>query len=156
MQKIHINKGNQATILCHTCGRWKTTDPGLFFQVYKPLRVSCPCGEGFQVIRELRQTYRKQAHLPGTCYKPGSVYKSNPVYVENVSHDGISMHITRPYDLQVDDGIEVSFGLDDQAGSQVIEYGYVKYVQDHKVGVQFAMNGAQAYRKALGFYLLSA
>ena len=156
MQKIRISKDGQATILCQACGRWKTTDPGVFFQVYKPLRVSCPCGAKFQVIRELRQTYRKQGRLLGSCYKPGSVYKASPVYIENVSQGGVALYVTSLYDLDIHDGLEVSFELDDQAGSQVNEYGYIKYVQNHRVGVQFAINRTQAYRKALGFYLMSA
>lgn len=50
MQKIRIHKDEQATILCHACGRWKKMDAGVFFRLYRPLRVSCPCGAAFQVI----------------------------------------------------------------------------------------------------------
>lgn len=156
MQKIRINEDNQATILCRACGRWKATDAGVFCRTYKPLRVSCPCGAIFRVIRELRQTYRKQAYLSGTYWKVGSPYKACPMYVENVSQGGVALHVTSPYDLRINDGLEVTFGLNDQAGSQINEYGYIKYIQNHTVGVQFAADRMQPYRKALGFYLMSA
>jgi hypothetical protein len=123
---------------------------------YKPLRVSCACGAAFQVIRELRQTYRKQACLSGTYCQAEAPYKARQTYIENVSRGGVALHVTSLCDLWLHDGLKVTFELNDPGGSQVNAYGYIRYIQKHTVGVQFAADCMQPYCKALGFYLMSA
>ena len=156
MQTVRINSNHKATISCNACGRWKTTDAGVFLHAYKPLRVSCPCGAAFQVIRELRQTYRKKTRLAGVYLKSGSIYKERQVSVKDVSRGGVALEVTRPHDLCVRDCLEVTFRLDNQTKSQVHEYGCIKHIRNDVIGVQFSADNPYAYRKDLGFYLMSA
>lgn len=147
------------TMTCPQCGFQDTVAARLFEVMGSAVRVQCPCGRRFRIVRELRRTYRKQVHLEGyfaqavergNKLSPGKVW--GPMMVKNLSRNGLRFTCGNACRLRPGDRLQVRFNLDNANHSLIKKTVIVKSVQDNAAGCQF--HGADAYDAVLGFYFL--
>ncbi len=155
MQTVYVNNDNQAVIICQQCERWKAQDFSPFLHVHRPLKAKCSCGAIFDVIRELRKTYRKPTYLQGRYTKNGSSDNGQSIYITNISQGGLGFQTILLQDLHVDDTLALTFVLDDNVCSKIYKRVRIKHIDRYRIGSQFSPDDAYAYRKEIGCYLMS-
>ena len=154
MQTIQITN-NQGTIICQQCGRWKTHTFASLPPINKPLKVKCRCGSIFDVLPELRQTYRKKTYLPGAYQKDELDYSEYPLQITDLSQNGVKFKTEICHGLNIDDTLNLTFTLNTSPRKQVQKQVKVKHIQDGVIGAQYSPDDMYAYRKDIGFYLMS-
>ena len=150
VKKIYVNRNNEATIVCHSCGKWKTTNVARYVNLNKPIKIKCSCKAVFSVTFEKRGCYRKKVDLYGTCFKHDK--GEEHIFIQNISRDGLGFTINRGT-VRIGDTLSVKFVLDDNARSTISEDVVVRSVKDRIIGVEF-VNPCEHTKKMLGFYLL--
>jgi hypothetical protein len=144
---------------CPQCGFQDIVSARLFEMMGSAVRVKCPCGHRFRIIRELRSIYRKQVRLEGyfaqarytgNMVAPGDVW--GPMVVQNLSKAGMKFSCANARQLRMGDRLQVRFNLDNANQTLIKKTVIVKSVNADMVGVQF--HGTDRYDAALGFYFL--
>ena len=131
-----------------------------FVVINKPLKVKCRCGAIFDVVRELRKSYRKRAYLQGT-YRHASCHEGvdpaeRVVEIADISQGGLQLRASAFHHIKVDDTLKLSFVLDDDARAKIHKEVQVRHIHNQTIGTQFSPDDAWSYRKELGFYLMPA
>ena len=144
---------------CPQCGFQDIVSARLFEMMGSAVRVKCPCGHRFRILRELRSIYRKkvrlegyfaQARYTGNMVAPGDVW--GPMVVQNLSKAGMKFSCANARQLRPGDRLQVRFNLDNANQTLIKKTVIVKSVNADMVGVQF--HGTDRYDAALGFYFL--
>jgi Double zinc ribbon/PilZ domain len=144
---------------CPQCGFQDVVSARLFEMMGSAVRIKCPCGHRFRIIRELRSIYRKQVRLEGyfaqarytgNMVAPGDVW--GPMVVQNLSKAGLKFSCGNAGQLRPGDRLQVRFNLDNANQTLIKKTVIVKSVHADTVGVQF--HGTDRYDAALGFYFL--
>ena len=150
--KVFVDKNNQGTIICHSCGYAKQFDATKFRNLNKTLKCRCKCGKSFSCILEFRQYFRKKTKLRGHFTFLGNRFQ-HEIFVNNISRKGINFSILSVCDINVGNMLEVTFTLDDTSKSVIRKQAEVKFVQDRLVGC--CLTDPQQYDKKFGFYLMN-
>lgn len=150
VKKIYVNANNEATIVCDSCGKWKTANVARYVNLNKPVKIKCSCEAVFSVTFEKREFYRKQVDLYGSCSRHG--HGEEHIFIEDISRGGLGFKINRGT-IEKGDTLSVEFVLDDNARSTISEDVIVRNVKDRFIGVEF-VNPCEHTKKVLGFYLL--
>lgn len=144
---------------CPQCGFQDAVSGRLFEKMGSAVRVQCPCGHRFRIIRELRAAYRKAVRLDGyfaqalgsgNKLSPGDVW--GPMTVKNLSRAGLQFTCGNAGQLRRDDRLQVRFNLDNANQTLIKKTVVVKSVVGNTVGCQF--HGTDHYDAAIGFYFL--
>ena len=154
MQTVYLNQNYEGTIICKSCGRWKTQTFPPGDVANKPLKVKCRCGAIFDIMREMRKAYRKSAYLQATYRHEGVSDAERVIEIADISQGGLRLHASACHNLQVDDTLNLTFILDDKTRAKIHKAVQVKHIRDRIVGTQFSPEDEWAYRKELGFYLM--
>jgi len=147
---IYVNANNTATIVCDSCGKWKTVNVASYVNLNKPVKIRCSCKAVFSVSFEKRKFYRKQVDLYGTYSMQDKV--DVPIFIKDISFGGFGFKINRGT-VENGDTLSVEFVLDDKARSKISEDVIVRNVKDRFIGVEF-VSPSEHTKKVLGFYLL--
>ena len=150
VKTIHVSANNEATIVCDSCGEWKTANVARYVNLDKPVKIRCSCKAVFSVIFEKRRFYRKKVNLYGTCSMHG--IDEEHIFIEDISSGGLGFKINRGT-VDKGDTLSVEFVLDDNARSTISENVIVRHVKDRFIGVEF-VDPCEHTKKVLGFYLL--
>lgn len=150
VKKIYVSANNEATIVCDSCGKWKTANVVRYVNLNKPVKIKCSCDAVFSVTFEKRRFYRKKVNLHGTCSMQGM--GKEHIFIEDISRGGLGFKINR-VTVEKGDTLSVEFELDDNARSTISENVVVRNVKDRFIGVEF-VNPCERTKKVLGFYLL--
>ena len=150
--KIFVDKSNQATVICPSCGHSKQFDVTKFSNTNKTFRCRCKCGESFFCTFDFRQYFRKKTKLSGHFTFLGDRFQ-HEVFVKDISRQGVGFLMLSVCDIKIGDMLEVTFTLDDANKTVIRKQVEVKFVHDRFIGCQFA--GPQWYDKELGFYLMT-
>ena len=150
VKKIYVNGNDQATIICDSCGKWKTANVARYVNLNKPVKIRCSCKAVFSVTFEKRKFYRKRVRLHGTCFMDGR--REEPIFIEDISAGGLGFRMNKGA-VEKGDTLSVEFTLDDNARSTLCEDVIVRTVKDRLVGAAFA-GLSEHSKKVLGFYLL--
>lgn len=150
VKTIHVSANNEATIVCDSCGEWKTANVARYVNLNRPVKIKCSCKAVFSVTFEKREFYRKQVDLYGTCSMHGM--GEGPIFIKDISRGGLGFEINRGT-IEKGDTLSVEFVLDDKAKSTISEDVIVRNVKDRFIGVEF-VNPCERTKKLLGFYLL--
>jgi len=150
MKKIYVNGNNEATIVCHSCGKWRRANVARYLGLNKPVKIKCSCEAVFSVTFEKRRFYRKEVNLYGTYSMHGM--DEEEVFIKDISRGGLGFMINRGT-VEKGDTLSVEFVLDDKARSTISENVIVRSVRDGFIGVEF-VNPCERTKKVLGFYLL--
>ena len=150
--KIFVDKSNQATVICPSCGHSKQFDVTKFRNINKALRGRCKCGKSFLFTLEFRQYFRKKTKLSGHFAFLGDRFQ-HEVFVKDISRQGVGFLMLSVCDIKIGDMLEVTFTLDDANKTVICKQVEVTSVHDRFIGCQFA--GPQWYDKGLGFYLMT-
>ena len=149
-KKIYVTGDDQGTIVCDSCGKWKTANVARYVSLNKPVKIRCSCGVSFSVKFEKRKFYRKKVRLHGICFMDRR--REVPIFIEDLSAGGLGFRINKG-SVEEGDTLNIEFTLDDKARSTVSEDVIVRSVKDRLVGAEFTRLSEHS-RKVLGFYLL--
>lgn len=70
MEKVYVDKNNEAFVICPKCGFEKNVDATNFRSMKNEVTGKCKCREGFDFILEYRKHYRKRLNcLVNTLFK---------------------------------------------------------------------------------------
>lgn len=153
MQTVYLNRNHEGTIICKSCGRWKTQMFPPVDAANKPLKVKCRCGAIFDIMREMRKSYRKSAYLQATYRHEEDSDAERVIEIADISQGGIQLRASACHHLKIDDTLNLTFILDDKTQAKIHKEVQVKHIRDRIVGTQFSSD-EWAYRKELGFYLM--
>lgn len=148
--KIYVNDKDEATVICKSCGRRKTTSAAPFKNV-KHVKVNCPCGCSFAVSFEVRKYYRKEVSFAGHFIKPEFPREGGDMVVEDLSVMGIGFRTNQKHGLKIGDIVKVQFSLKDDHKTEIVRNVTVRRVIDRFIGAEFC---DQAQCKPLSFFLL--
>ena len=150
MEKVYVDKNNEAFVICPKCGFEKNVDATSFRNSKNTVTGKCKCSEGFDFILEYRKHHRKEVRLSGEYINPKTGEKGEAI-IRELSLTGIRFESLRPHKLSTDDMLEVRFRLDDPQKSEIRKPARVMWVRDRFVGTSFSEENL--YEKKLGFYL---
>jgi hypothetical protein len=150
VKRIHVNGNNEATIICHSCGKWKKANVARYLELKKPVKIKCSCEAVFSVAFEKRQFFRKKVKLYGTCSMHGM--GEEEIFIKDISRGGLGFILNRGT-IEKGNTLTVEFVLDNNARSAISENVIVKSVKDRFIGAEF-VNPSENTKKLLGFYLL--
>ncbi len=144
-------------VICPVCGFREPAASGLFERLGFALRVKCPAGHIFSIIREQRNAFRKSVQLEGYASRISETDSTPnadwwPVTITNLSKFGLQFVVTHPRGLAVDDRVMVRFNLDNPNHSLIKKSATVKKVNGGVVGCRF--DRQDRFDVTLGFYLL--
>jgi hypothetical protein len=146
-------------IRCPHCSRQETVGPPVFAKLGAVLKVTCPCGDSFRILRELRHAFRKAVRLDGLfaqnvsdLNKMAVVNVWGPMVVTNLSKSGLSFTAEKAGLLKPGDRVHLRFYLDNSSKTLIKKPALVKSVQGDTVGCQF--EGTDRHDVTLGFYFL--
>jgi hypothetical protein len=114
------------------------------------LKANCKCGEVFKFILEFRKHYRKDVRLPGE-YTIKQSGEKGEIIVRDLSIGGIRFTTLRPHQLCTDDTLELKFGLDNPARTEIRRSAKIMWVKDRDVGAQYIE--PKLFERDLSFYL---
>ena len=154
MQTVYLNQNYEGTIICKSCGRWKTQIFPPADVINKPLKVKCRCGAIFDIVREMRKSYRKSAYLQATYRQEGVSEAERVIEIADISQGGVQLRAGVCHHFKVDDKLNLTFILDDKTRAKIHKEVQVKHIHDRVVGTQFSPDDEWSYRKELGFYLM--
>jgi hypothetical protein len=158
-EPVFAGEDGKFVMTCPRCGFQDTVSAKLFEVMGSAVRVQCPCGRRFRIIRELRRSFRKKVRLEGyfaqalesgNKLSPGEVW--GPMVVQDLSRSGLKFTCGNAGRLRPGDRLQVRFNLDNANQSLVKKTVTVKSVQDDAAGCQF--QGTDAYDAVIGFYFL--
>lgn len=144
---------------CPRCDKRESISLEVFQELGWVLKVKCPCTCTFNIIREMRHTYRKDVHLEG--FFAQEIYGINkvatasawgPMEVTNISKNGVNFITKKAQGLQVGDMVHLRFYLDNSSKTLIKKSAEVKSVRKSNVGCQF--KGTDRHDVTLGFYFL--
>lgn len=156
---VFADGGGNFLMTCPQCGFQDTVSARLFEITGSAVRVQCPCGHRFRIIRELRTIFRKRVRLEGYFAQslptgdqlaPGHVW--GPMVVQDLSRSGLKFKGRNAGRLRPGDHLQVRFNLDNANQTLIRKTVIVKSVQGDAAGCQF--HGSDAHDTALGFYFL--
>lgn len=160
-KKAFINRKNQATFVCPSCGDAKVVDVTKFLAIKKPVRFKrkCRCGQITPFLLERRQFYRKQVDIEGTC----RVRKSNdqiPVRIQDLSRSGLKIDLVTDYPIEIGDRLFAEFRLDNKQRTLIQREVVVRKIEGQSLGTEFTSRDPKnaidkAYDLAIGFYTFS-
>ncbi len=160
-KKAFINKNNQATFVCPSCGDTKVVDVTKFLAIKKPVRFKrkCRCGQITPFLLERRQFYRKPVDIQGTC----RVLKNDaeiPVRIRDLSRSGLKIDLTADYPVEIGDKLFVEFRLDNKQRTLIQREVVVRKIEGLSLGTEFTSRDPKnpidkAYDLAIGFYTFS-
>jgi hypothetical protein len=156
---VFAGEDGRFLMTCPECGFQDAVSDRLFEKMGSAVRVQCPCGHRFRIIRELRSAYRKAVRLDGyfaQALGSGNKLASGdvwgPMVVQNLSRAGLQFSCGNADLLRRGDRLQVRFNLDNANQTLIKKTVTVKSVHGNTVGCQF--HGTDAYDAALGFYFL--
>ncbi len=160
-KKAFINRNNQATFVCPSCGDAKVVDVSQFLAIKKPVRFKrkCRCGQITPFLLERRQYYRKPVDIPGTC----RILKSNteiPVRIRDLSRSGLKIDLIGDAPLALEDKLFVEFRLDNKQRTLIQREVIIRKIFGLSLGTEFTSRDPnnpidKAYDLAIGFYTFS-
>jgi len=154
--RVFVNDEGMAIFTCPNCETANPADVQKFKHIRSSVRlkVRCVCGHTYKAILERRRFYRKLVSLAGTFSLESRPGKEG-MEVVDVSMTGLKFKPKSRISLKSDDRIAMEFRLDDAHATPIQRKGVIRSVAGNVVGVEFTdMNSANAYDKALGFYLM--
>ena len=151
--KAYAADGEHVTIICPHCGVIRQGSLKRIRILSHVFKVRCRCGEPFEVVLELRKSYRKTTFLLGTYTGSSAPGMQGRMVVDNLSLTGIGISLSPPHTLAVGDSIRLRFTLDDPLRTEVEKRAVVRHIHDDYAGCQFLAGGSST-DKALGYYLM--
>lgn len=155
-QRVFVNAEGMAIFICPKCETTNTADVQKFASIQKAVRLKarCTCGHVYKAILERRRYYRKSVHLRGTYAIEGRPDHA-PLTVVDISMTGLKFTTRYAAGLKRGTPLILEFQLDDLHATRIQKQCVVRSVTSENVGVEFAaMDAANTYDKALGFYLM--
>lgn len=144
---------------CPKCELSETVSVVKFEESGWILRVICPCGCSFRIIREMRKTHRKDVKLEGLFTSREDEFDTlavssgwGPMEVTNISKTGLNFETPQARLLQVGEDIQLRFNLDNNNKSLIKKSAKIKSVRKNSVGCQF--QNSDKSDVTLGFYFL--
>jgi hypothetical protein len=153
--KVYVNDKHEATIVCEQCGEWRNKNVSAFININRPLKIKCNCEHIFNILLEVRNFYRKTAHLNGIYTKSGKQQYEEVLIIEDISQGGVKFQTKYKHDIKVGDVLRIKFILDNEQHSEICKQVLVRYIHDHYIGTQFCVSDAYAYKKEIGSYLMA-
>jgi hypothetical protein len=160
-KKAFINKHNQATFVCPSCGDAKVIDVTQFLAIKKPVRFKrkCGCGQVTPFLLERRQFYRKPVDIDGV----GRLLKNNaeiPIRIRDLSRSGLKIDLLEKGGLEIGDKMFVEFRLDNKQRTLIQREVVVRKMFGLSLGTEFTSRDPnnpidKAYDLAIGFYTFS-
>lgn len=135
-QHVLINPQGNVTFSCPECNGTRTAAVISYRDLHAPIGVECNCGAYFDIVISTRQHYRQDVELPGTYTLLGTSAALS-MTVKNLSASGVGFRMTPPFELRVDDELELCFQLDDADRTPFYSLAIVRWVQDGIVGAEF-------------------
>jgi hypothetical protein len=156
-QRVLKGADGSVQVICPVCGFRESTGSGIFKRLGFALRVKCPAGHRFSIIREQRNAFRKSVQLEGYASRVSETDSASdadwwPVTITNLSKFGLQFVVSHSRGLSVDDRVTVRFNLDNPNNTLIKKSATVKKVKGGVVGCRF--DGQDRYDVTLGFYLL--
>jgi hypothetical protein len=150
MEKVYVDKNNQARVICPECGFKKNVDAMNFRDTKSMVKGKCKCSEGFDFTLEYRKHYRKNVKLPGEyiVQKSGEI---GEVIIRELSLTGIRFETMKPHQISTDDILDMKFKLDNPLRSEIRKLAKVIWVDNRNVGAQF--NETKLFETDLSFYM---
>jgi len=150
MEKVYVDKNNQARVICPECGFKKNVDAMNFRDTKSMVKGKCKCSEGFDFTLEYRKHYRKNVKLPGEyiVQKSGEI---GEVIIRELSLTGIRFETMKPHQISTDDILDMKFKLDNPLRSEICKLAKVIWVDNRNVGAQF--NETKLFETDLSFYM---
>lgn len=157
-KKAFINKNNQATFVCPSCGSAKVVDVTQFLATKKPVHFKrkCRCGAITPFLLERRQFYRKPVDIEGIC----RVLKNNAqlsVRIRDLSRSGLKIDLLEEDELEIGDKLFVEFRLDNKQRTLIQREVIIRKMFGSSLGTEFTSRDPnnpidKAYDLAIGFY----
>ena len=156
-EKVYITSKQMATFICPKCQKSKTVNVSQYASLDKivKVKVTCPCGYGYDCILEKRKKYRKKTNLVGSFVRlvDGRQTADGLMTVKDLSTSGLKIQINTEHSCIVGDVVLVEFYLDDNQRTLIRKKVIVRNILGSNMGTEFAPT--EAIDKALGFYLFS-
>lgn len=160
-KRAFINKDNQATFVCPSCGDARIIDVSKYLAIDKSVRFKrkCRCGQTTLFILERRRFYRKPVEIKGTC----QIIKNNSrvsVCIRDISRSGLKIELLEDAALDVGDKLFVEFRLDNKQRTLIQREVVVREKSGLIIGAEIASRDPnnpidKAYDLAIGFYTFS-
>ncbi len=160
-KKAFINKNNQATFVCPSCGDTKSVDVTQYLAIKKPVRFKrkCRCGQITPFLLERRQFYRKPVDIEGV----GRVLKNNTeiaLRIRDLSRSGLKIDLVAEDPLEIGDKLFVEFRLDNKQRTLIQREVVIRKMFGMSLGTEFTSRDPnnpidKAYDLAIGFYTFS-
>jgi PilZ domain len=150
MEKVYVDKNNEAFVVCPKCGFEKNVDAAKFRKIKNMVKGECKCKEAFQFALEYRKHYRKNVRLAGE-YIIQKNRKKGEIIIRELSLTGIRFESLKPNQISKNDILEIEFKLDNPQRSEIRKLAKVVWLNDRFVGANFSETDLP--NQALGFYL---
>lgn len=157
--RVFAAKDGNYQMTCPKCGRQEMVGPAVFEKMGSVLNVNCPCLCNFQIIREMRRSFRKAVRLEGIFARDVSDINKleidnvwGPMVVTNLSKTGLNFTSDKAGRLRPGDRVQLRFYLDNSSKTLIKKRAQVRSVLEDTVGCQF--KGSDRYDVTLGFYFL--
>ena len=159
--KVFVSQDNTATLICPSCGKFKTVDVAKYVNRAEPvkIKVRCSCGHEFSIFLERRQQFRKETSIDGfyTCSSrhtaPYTGHISGKMTVVDISRTGLRLKLNTMPRFTVGDRLQIEFQLNDPHASVIRKEVIVRHLKGYFVGTEYT--SPLNFDSALGFYLRS-
>ncbi len=150
--KSYVNSNNNATVICPACNAAKHISATPYLHKKHIMRVSCHCGEKFELKLDFRRHYRKSVNLPGT-YTITTPKKigGGIIHIQNISQSGLGFTISGRHHMEIGLEIAIEFNLTNRTMNHIKKDATVRTVQNNYIGCEFFTNTPDD--RVLGFYL---
>ena len=165
MEKIFVDKHNNALFRCPHCGATRPFDASGYRDKDSRINIKCQCGQTVPVLIEFREFFRKPVQLYGqggvesTLTGECEVHRTKekfPIVIFDLSMNGMRFSVPPELvpdktKLAVDDVLTISFRLDNPSRDLIERRAVVRNIYADGYGISFVRS---QYDKELGFYLL--
>jgi hypothetical protein len=138
-QKYFVNRKEEVTIRCRTCGRTETFPVASFRGSKHSMRVNCACSQSFEVALEFRQDYRQKANISGS-YRALTTPKTRArqCVIADHSNGGLLLAITDDVPVKKDDRLIVCYRPDVDSPHEIERIITVRhYARGSRIGGAF-------------------
>ncbi len=136
--RVYLFSSSIGRVTCGNCRKAMNVQIHPQAGILNPQHTTCPCGEVLHVGRQTRQYARKPTHLEGTYALERDDNIIGEMIVDNISYDGIRLHLKSPGgNIYRDDVLLIQFSLDNKQNTIIREPIDVRYIQNGIIGAQF-------------------
>ncbi len=143
---VHLN--------CPSCGDVSVKPVDQFFNMPQPLRISCTCGNTYEVQIEFRKSFRKKTHLEGFYARATPPGSFEPMTIIDISMGGCHFHTGNKHFLRKGDRVKLVFNLDDANRTKIAREAIVCSFDEQSIRCKFFVT-ATGLDPDIGFYLRS-